>query len=51
LGRARTLEEVSARIDELTVEGINAYLAENRPGELTIVTLGPRPLEVPPEVL
>lgn len=47
LGRVRTLEEIAERIDELTVQSINAYLAEHPPGELTIVTLGPRELEVP----
>jgi len=46
LGRVRTLEEIAERIDALSVEGINAYLAEHPPGELTIVTLGPRQLEV-----
>ena len=47
LGRVRTLEEIAERIDELSVESINAYLAEHPPGEFTIVTLGPRELEVP----
>ncbi len=51
LGRVRTLEEVSARIDELSVKSINAYLADNPPGEMAVVTLGPRELEVPLGVL
>ncbi len=50
LGRARTLDEVERLLDELTHEDINAYLAEHPPGDFTIVTLGPRELEVPVEV-
>lgn len=46
LGSVRTLEEVSAAVDALTCESINAYLAENPPRDFTIVTLGPQPLEV-----
>ena len=47
LGRVRTLDEVSAIVDSLSRESINAYLAAHRPGDFTIVTLGPKPLEVP----
>jgi predicted Zn-dependent peptidase len=50
LGRVRTLDEVERIVDELTAERINHYLAEHRPGPFTIVTLGPRPLEVPVEI-
>jgi predicted Zn-dependent peptidase len=46
LGRVRTLDEVSANVDALTCESINEYLAQNPPGDFTIVTLGPQPLEV-----
>ena len=51
LGRSRTLDELGRLVDELTCESINAYLAEHAPREFTIVTLGPRPLEVPVEIL
>jgi predicted Zn-dependent peptidase len=51
LGRARTLDELGRLVDELTCQSINAYLAEHAPREFTIVTLGPRPLEVPVGVL
>ena len=47
LGRARTLQEVSRLVDDLTCDSINAYLAEHPPGDFTVVTLGPRELEVP----
>ena len=47
LGRVRTLDEVSAIVDALTPESINAYLSKNRPSDFTIVTLGSKPLETP----
>lgn len=47
LGRVRTLDEIGAIVDGLTPESINAYLAKNRPSDFTIVTLGPKPLEMP----
>lgn len=45
LGRVRTMDELRAIIDGLTVESINAYLAAHPPGEFTVVTLGPEGLE------
>lgn len=47
LGRVRTLDEVGRLVDELSCESINAYLAAHPPGEFTVVTLGPQPLEMP----
>ncbi len=47
LGRVRTLDEVGRLVDALTCRSINAYLAEHPPDDFTIVTLGPRKLEVP----
>ena len=47
LGRARTLEELGQRVDALSVESINSFLRDHPPQEFTIVTLGPRPLELP----
>lgn len=49
LGHARTLDEMGRLVDALSCPGINAYLAEHPPGDFTIVTLGPRELEVPVE--
>jgi predicted Zn-dependent peptidase len=46
LGRARTLDEIAGLIDGLTCGSINAYLAGHAPGDFTVVTLGPRELEV-----
>jgi predicted Zn-dependent peptidase len=47
LGHARTLAEIGKLVDDLSVEGINEYLQENPPGDFTIVTLGPQPLQMP----
>lgn len=47
LGRPRSLAEVAAEVDAVTLEGVNGYLARRDPGRMTIVTIGPRPL-VPP---
>lgn len=47
LGYARTLDEVGRRIDQLDCKSINAYLAENPPGDFTFVTVGPAELQVP----
>jgi predicted Zn-dependent peptidase len=45
-GSPRTLEQIAAQIDALTLEDLNAYLASHRPGDLTIVTIGPNALEL-----
>lgn len=47
LGRVRTLDEVEAIVDALSADEINTYLAAHRPEKFTIVTLGPKALEVP----
>jgi predicted Zn-dependent peptidase len=47
LGYVRTLDEVGKLVDELSLESINSYLADRPPREFTVLTLGPRPLEVP----
>ena len=46
LGRVRTLDEIGRLVDALSCESINRYLAAHPPGDFTIVTLGPEPLEV-----
>lgn len=50
LGRIRTLAEDLERLDQLTVAGIEAWLAANPPADLTVVSLGRDPLEVPDAV-
>jgi predicted Zn-dependent peptidase len=46
-GRIRTLDEVKAALESVTVEQVNAYLAAHKPGNLTIVTVGPKELRLP----
>jgi len=46
LGRVPSLNEVHKIVNGLTRESINQYLAAHPPGDYTIVTLGPKPLEV-----
>jgi predicted Zn-dependent peptidase len=48
LGRVRSFDELQSAIDGLTPESIVAHLHRQPPGEFTIVTLGPEPLN--PEV-
>ncbi len=47
LGKARTLDEVGALVDRLSCETINTYLTAHPAQDFTVVTLGPKPLEVP----
>ena len=46
LGRVRPVSEVSAIIDDLTCDSINAYLAKHPPRDFRVVTLGPTPLKI-----
>jgi predicted Zn-dependent peptidase len=46
-GRIRTLDEIKSAIDGVTVDGVNAYLAANKPEKFTIVTVGPKALKLP----
>ncbi len=46
-GRIRTLDEISAAIENVSVERVNAYLQANKPGPFTIVIVGPKPLTLP----
>ncbi len=45
-GRIRPLEEIKEAIDRVTLEQVNAYLAANLPGPFTIVTVGPKELDL-----
>ncbi|HLL88862.1 MAG TPA: pitrilysin family protein [Tepidisphaeraceae bacterium] len=46
-GRLRTLDEIKAAIDAVTVDRVNAWLKANEPGPFTIVTVGPKELKLP----
>ena len=45
-GRPRTLDQLADRVDSATLDKVNAYLAENKPGPMTLATIGPQPLVV-----
>lgn len=47
LGRVRSLEEDLARYDRLDVATLEAWLASRPPRDLSVVSLGPQPLEIP----
>jgi len=47
LGRPRSLEEIAQRVDTITLEEVNAYLAKRKLGSLTIQTIGPAALKAP----
>lgn len=46
-GRLRTLVEIKAAIDAVTLDQVNAYLKANRLGPFTVVIVGPKELKVP----
>jgi len=46
LGRLRTIEEDLARYDRLDVRALEDWLASRPPRDLSVVSLGPEPLEV-----
>jgi predicted Zn-dependent peptidase len=46
LGRVRSMEEIGKLVESLSCESLGRYLAANPPGDFTIVTLGPQPLEI-----
>lgn len=46
-GRARSLDEVAAAVDAVTLERLNAYAAGRTLGTLTVQTLGPSELTPP----
>ena len=45
-GRTRTLDEMRALIEGVTLERVNNFLAANPVKDLTVVTIGPNALRV-----
>jgi predicted Zn-dependent peptidase len=45
-GQPRTLDQLIAKVDSVTLDKLNAYVKANRPGEMTIITIGPQALKV-----
>jgi len=50
-GRPRTLDELRQRIQSVSLEQLNAFLARRGSPAKTVVTIGPAPLKVPAELL
>ena len=46
LGRVRSMQEIGRLVESLSCESLGRYLSANPPGDFTIVTLGPQPLEM-----
>jgi predicted Zn-dependent peptidase len=46
LGRVRPIEEIQAAIDSLTPHSIVAHVKQYPPQDMTVVTLGPKPLKL-----
>jgi predicted Zn-dependent peptidase len=50
LGRVRPIDEIAAELDALTAESVSDYAGQlQKPGEMTVLTLGPAALTLPPE--
>jgi predicted Zn-dependent peptidase len=49
LGRVRSLDEVSGALDALTPEAVSDFATRQSVRDLTVLTLGPTPLRLPPE--
>ena len=47
LGRARPMDEIRRHVDALTCDDLIEHLRQHPPGNYTVVTLGPKPLEMP----
>jgi predicted Zn-dependent peptidase len=50
LGRVVTLDEVKQKVEAITVPAVMDFVHTHPPRDLTILTIGPKPLEVPAEV-
>ena len=51
LGRVRSMQEIKEAVDSLSTEEVNQFLRDNPPRDFTVVTVGPRPVVVPSELL
>jgi len=45
-GQPRSLDHYAAEVDAVTLEQLNTFLSDRKPGEMTVVTIGPDALEV-----
>ena len=44
LGRPRSLDELAAQVDAVTLDDLNAFVASRRPEDFTVTTVGEQPL-------
>ncbi len=44
IGRPRTLGEIRAAVEEISLEALNEHLLQHAPREFTVMTLGPEPV-------
>jgi len=51
LGRVVTLDEVKQKVEAITVPAVMDFVHTHPPRDLTILTIGPKALEVPAEIL
>lgn len=45
-GQPRSLDHAAAEVDAVTLKQLNAFVAQNPPGQMTLVTIGPDALNV-----
>ena len=48
-GRPKSLAEHAAEVDAVTLDRVNGFIADRRPSRMTVTTLGPEPLQTPPD--
>ena len=46
LGRVRSLDEISKKIDQTTVKSVLAFLREKPFGNFTVITIGPEKVAI-----
>ena len=46
LGRVRSLDEIKEKIEQTTVESVLSYLRGNKFDDFTVVTIGPKQVDV-----
>lgn len=44
-GRPRTLDELAAQVDAVTLDKLREFVAQRRPAEMTLVTIGPEAMK------
>ena len=50
-GRIRLLDDIKQGINAVTLDAVHAFLGKNPPGPFTVVTVGPKPLDIPANMI